>query len=228
MRVVIVTFPGSNCDRDVSIAVTKITGKKPLSIWHQDHEIPNCDLVIIPGGFSYGDYLRCGAVAANSPIMREVKNHASRGGAVLGICNGFQILLEAKLLNGALIRNSKLKFVCKEVNLKISTNINSPFLDKVNREDTIKLPIAHNEGNFFADEKTLERIEGEGLVAMRYYNTDNNSDYNPNGSINDIAGILSENGKILGMMPHPERYIEEELGGLDGYKFLKNSIDNLS
>ena len=228
MRVTIITFPGSNCDRDVSVAIKKITGKNPSNIWHQENEVPNCDLIILPGGFSYGDYLRCGAVAAHSPVMKEVKNHAARGGAVLGICNGFQILLEAKLLEGALIRNSRLKFVCKRVALKINKQINSPFLNHFKQNDIIHLPIAHNEGNYFADSATLKKIEDKGLVALRYHTSSDGNSFNPNGSINNIAAILSDNGKVLGMMPHPERYVDNELGGLDGFEFLKSTLEQLS
>ena len=228
MRVTIITFPGSNCDRDVSVAIKKITGKNPSNIWHQENEVPNCDLIILPGGFSYGDYLRCGAVAAHSPVMKEVKNHAARGGAVLGICNGFQILLEAKLLEGALIRNSGLKFVCKQVALKINKQINSPFLHHFKQNDIIHLPIAHNEGNYFADSETLKQIEDKGLVALKYHTSSDGNSFNPNGSINNIAAILSDNGKVLGMMPHPERYVDNELGGLDGFEFLKSTLEQLS
>ena len=228
MRIVIVTFPGSNCNRDMSVAINKVTGRRPLGVWHTDNHIPNCDLIIIPGGFSYGDYLRCGALAAHSSIMKEVRNHASRGGAILGICNGFQVLIESGLLPGILMRNISLKFICREVVLKVVNHINTPFLNQYIKDEKLYLPIAHNEGNYYANNDTINELEENGRVAFKYSKNQNDVSYNPNGSINDIAGVLSENGKILGMMPHPERYISEELGGVDGLTFLKRTIASLS
>ena len=216
MRVAVVTFPGSNCDRDVSVAVTNIIGKKPLSIWHQDHEIPNCDLIIIPGGFSYGDYLRCGAVAANSPIMREVKNHTSRGGAVLGICNGFQILTEANLLPGTLLKNRSLKFISKAVGINILRN-DTFFTSCFQKDQTVFIPVAHHDGNFFIEKDSLMKIEDNNQVAMRYSEP-------VNGSCNDIAGLYNESFNVLGLMPHPERAVDKRTGSDDGIIFFKSMM----
>ncbi|MEL7129391.1 MAG: phosphoribosylformylglycinamidine synthase subunit PurQ [Pseudomonadota bacterium] len=210
MKTAIIVFPGSNCDRDAETALHQATGQAPAMVWHKDGEIPpETDLVMIPGGFSYGDYLRCGAMAANSPIIQQLHDHADRGGYVLGICNGFQVLTETGLLPGALVRNASLNFVCKPQGLKIES-ANTAFTSAYAGQDEIVVPIAHHDGNYIAEDATLDRLENEGRVAFRYAGD------NPNGSARDIAGILSENGRILGMMPHPERAIGGHEGGTDG------------
>ncbi|WP_420961916.1 phosphoribosylformylglycinamidine synthase subunit PurQ [Brucella sp. IR073] len=210
MKSAVVLLPGLNRDRDMIAALTKISGKAPQTVWQTDTEIPDVDLIVIPGGFSYGDYLRCGAIAARMPVMNAIREKAEKGVMVMGVCNGFQILLEAGLLPGALMRNASLKFVCREVKLEVS-NANTAFTRGYAAGEIIRCPVAHHDGNFFADEETLKRIEGEGQVAFRYA-----EGTNPNGSINDIAGIVSERGNVLGMMPHPENLIESAHGGSDG------------
>lgn len=217
MKTAVIVFPGSNCDRDAQDALAKLTGKAPAMVWHKDGEIPaGTDLVMVPGGFSYGDYLRCGAMAGNSPIISQLKAHAERGGYVLGVCNGFQILTETGLLPGALVRNASLHFVCRPQKLKVESS-NTAFTSAYTGGSEIVIPIAHAEGNFFADDATLDRLEGEGRVAFRYA-----AGENPNGAARDIAGILSENGRILGMMPHPERAIGNHEGGGDGIALFKS------
>lgn len=210
MRTAVIQFPGSNRDRDMIAAVTKISGKPPIVVWHKETTLPDVDLVILPGGFSYGDYLRSGAIAARSPIMAAVRAAAERGVLVLGVCNGFQILTEAGLLPGVLMRNASLRFVCREVKLEV-TNNRSAFTSGYERGQVIRCPVAHHDGNYFADAETLRRIEDERRVAFRYA-----AGTNPNGSINDIAGIFNEAGNVLGMMPHPENLIEAAHGGTDG------------
>jgi phosphoribosylformylglycinamidine synthase I len=208
MRAAVITFPGSNCDRDLAVAFQR-AGAEVARVWHKDAALPaDVDIVGIPGGFSFGDYLRCGAIAARAPIMDAVRAHAARGGLVIGICNGFQVLLEAGLLPGALMRNAGLKFVCKGVDLIAETS-DSPFTARYLPKALIRLPVAHADGNYQADPETLARLEGEGRVAFRYVAS-------PNGAANDIAGILSENRRILGMMPHPERAVDAMAGGIDG------------
>jgi phosphoribosylformylglycinamidine synthase I len=216
----VIVFPASNCDRDAKTALTDMTGKTPAMIWHQDSDLPDVDLVVIPGGFSYGDYLRCGAMASQSPVMRAVKAHADRGGAVLGICNGFQVLTESHLLPGALMRNAGLKFVCKPVSLKVE-EAQSAFTRGYDKGQTVTFPIAHGEGNYFADDETLDRLEGENRVVFRYA-------ANPNGSARDIAGILSEKRNVLGLMPHPERVVDPATGGTDGRKLFQSLIETLT
>ncbi|PYE89740.1 phosphoribosylformylglycinamidine synthase subunit PurQ [Phyllobacterium leguminum] len=210
MKSAVVLLPGLNRDRDMIAALTKISGKAPQTVWQTDTEIPDVDLIVIPGGFSYGDYLRCGAIAARMPVMQAIREKAEKGVMVMGVCNGFQILLEAGLLPGALMRNASLKFVCREVKLEVS-NANTAFTRGYAPGEIIRCPVAHHDGNFFADAETLKRIEGEGQIAFRYAERTN-----PNGSINDIAGIVSERGNVLGMMPHPENLIESAHGGIDG------------
>jgi phosphoribosylformylglycinamidine synthase subunit PurQ / glutaminase len=228
MRVAVAIFPGSNCDRDIIVAIKKITGKSPLRLWHKDTESPNLDLIIIPGGFTFGDYLRCGALAARSPIINNIKNHISRGGALLGVCNGFQILIEANILPGSLVRNKKLLFTCRETTLEIQNSLQSPFLSSFNKGDCLNIPVAHNEGNYIANSELLKELEDNGRIAFKYKKkSDNETNYNPNGSLNDIAGILSKNGRVLGMMPHPERSINTLHGGTDGLKFLTKSIEQI-
>ncbi|MEW9918792.1 phosphoribosylformylglycinamidine synthase subunit PurQ [Marimonas sp. MJW-29] len=208
MRAAVIVFPGSNCDRDLAVAFER-AGAEVEMVWHKDTDLPGkVDIVGIPGGFSYGDYLRCGAIAAQSPIVKSVKSHAERGGYVLGICNGFQVLTETGLLPGALLRNAGLKYICKTVGLRVETS-NSDFTNGYNAGDVINIPIAHHDGNYFADPDTIERLQGEDRVAFTY--TDN-----PNGAQADIAGILSENRRVLGMMPHPERAADAGHGGTDG------------
>ena len=209
MKSAVIVFPGSNCDRDAQVALASLTGEEPVMVWHKDGQIPDgTDLIMVPGGFSYGDYLRCGAMAANSPVISALKRHAERGGYVLGVCNGFQVLTETRLLPGALLRNAGLDFVCKPQALKVE-NSNTAFTSAYAGKDEISVPVAHHDGNYVADEETLDRLEGEGRVAFRYAG-------NPNGSARDIAGILSENGRVLGLMPHPERAIGGHEGGEDG------------
>ena len=208
MKAAVITFPGSNCDRDMAVAF-EAAGAQVTRVWHKDAALPEgTDIVGIPGGFSFGDYLRCGAIAARSPIAAAVKDHAARGGYVLGVCNGFQVLVETGLLPGVLMRNAGLKFVCKPVALRVET-VASDFTAAYDAGQTVTIPIAHHDGNYQADADTLARLEAEDRVAFRYVS-------NPNGSKNDIAGILSENRRVLGMMPHPERAVSDALGGTDG------------
>ena len=218
MKSAVVLLPGLNRDRDMIAALTKVGGRAPLTVWQTDTEIPDVDLIVIPGGFSYGDYLRCGAIAARMPVMRAVAEKAAKGVLVMGVCNGFQILLEAGLLPGALMRNTSLKFVCREVKLEVA-NANTAFTRAYQPGQIIRCPVAHHDGNYFADPETLARLEGEGQVAFRYA-----EGTNPNGSINNIAGIVSEKGNVLGMMPHPENLIEAAHGGVDGRGLSESAL----
>jgi phosphoribosylformylglycinamidine synthase len=220
MKASVIVFPASNCDRDVAVALERVTGTKPAMVWHGETDLPPSDLVVLPGGFSFGDYLRSGAMAARSPIMGEVVARAKAGTPVLGICNGFQILTEAQLLPGALMRNAGLHFVCKEVPVTVERP-DLPYTNKFCRGETLRLHVAHHDGNYFADEATLDRLEGEGRVAFRYTE-------NPNGSARDIAGIADETGKILGMMPHPERSADGRLGHKDGRRLFESVMEALS
>ena len=221
----VIVFPGSNCDRDIARALEKSNFRNKM-VWHKDNELPKSDLVVIPGGFSYGDYLRSGAIAAKSNILHEVIKAAKKGCLILGICNGFQILIEAGLLQGALLRNQNLKFLSKDVCLKVVNNKNK-FCNKYKKNELIKLNIAHNEGNFFTDERHLKILEDKDLIPFKYCNTngDIDRDSNPNGSINNIAGILNDEKNILGMMPHPERMVDSIISNQDGIK-LFNSLLN--
>jgi phosphoribosylformylglycinamidine synthase subunit PurQ / glutaminase len=213
MKTAVIVFPGSNCDRDLAVGFEQATGQKPLMIWHRETALPDgIDLIGVPGGFSYGDYLRSGAMAARSPVMREVASAAAKGTYVLGICNGFQVLTETGLLPGALMRNAGIKFVCRDVALTV-TNSQSAFTSLYAANENITIPVAHHDGNYFADDAVLDRLEGEGRVAFRYAE-------NVNGSARDIAGVLNETGNVLGMMPHPERMLEAAHGGLDGKRLL--------
>ena len=213
MRAAVVVFPGSNCDRDMVVALSK-SGADVTTVWHKDADLPlNLDLVVIPGGFSFGDYLRCGAIAAQSPICRSVVDHANRGGYVLGVCNGFQVLTETGLVPGALMRNSGLNFLCKTVYLNVETE-DSAFTSGYGQGTEIQVPIAHHDGNYFATDPELATLRDEGRVAFRY------SD-NPNGSSDSIAGVLSSNRRVLGMMPHPERAMESEMGSTDGQALFR-------
>ncbi|MEM8653719.1 MAG: phosphoribosylformylglycinamidine synthase subunit PurQ [Pseudomonadota bacterium] len=220
MRAAVVVFPGSNCDRDLAVAL-RAAGAEVEMVWHKDTDLPkDVDLVGVPGGFSFGDYLRCGAIAANSPICRAVKAHAERGGYVFGVCNGFQVLTETGILPGALLRNAGLKYICKTVGLKVETS-QSAFTERYNAGDVVDIPIAHHDGNYFADDTTLDTLEGDDRVAFRY--TDN-----PNGSQRDIAGILSDNRRVLGMMPHPERAADAGHGGTDGQALFRAVVGQLT
>ena len=224
MNISVITFPGSNCDRDVITAAAEITGKQPTAVWHKDTNLGNPDLVIIPGGFSFGDYLRCGAIASKSPAMDEVIEHSLRGGMVMGICNGFQVLVETGLLPGALIRNKGLKFVCRDTNLKTHQHGKDIMAGFQDGEEMV-IPVAHNEGQYFADDDTLKRIQDNGQIAFTYTPMGDEKDYNPNGAALDIAGITSENGRVLGMMPHPERKMSDTVGGADGRRLLTAIIE---
>ena len=217
MKTAVIVFPGSNCDRDAEVALRQATGQDPTMVWHKDGTLPeDTDLVMVPGGFSYGDYLRCGAMAANSPVISQLHAHAERGGYILGVCNGFQILCETGLLPGALMRNMSLDFVCKPQPLKVES-ANSAFTSAYASGSEVTIPIAHHDGNYVADEDTLSALEGEGRVAFRYVG-------NPNGSARDIAGVISENGRVLGMMPHPERAIGGHEGGTDGLGMFESLL----
>ena len=216
MKSTVIVFPGSNCDRDAAIALNKFNFKNSM-IWHNESSLPKTDLVVLPGGFSFGDYLRTGCIASKSLIINDVVQHAKKGGLVLGICNGFQILLETGLLQGTLLRNKKLRFISKNVYLKVTNNENS-FCNNYKKNKIIELPIAHNEGNYFANKGILKDLEQKNLIAFKYCNIkgDLNEDSNPNGSLHNIAGILNVEKNILGIMPHPERLIDPILSGEDG------------
>ncbi|MFO0994484.1 MAG: phosphoribosylformylglycinamidine synthase subunit PurQ [Hyphomicrobiales bacterium] len=208
MKSAVIVFPGINRETDMMRALEAITGTKSIAVWHADTELPPVDLVVVPGGFSYGDYLRCGAIAARSPIMNDVRAKAAKGLKVLGVCNGFQILTEAGLLPGALIRNAGLRFVCRQVKLRVE-NTRTYFTNRLNQGDVVRCPIAHGEGNYVCDDETLAALEGEGRVVFRYV------EGNPNGATNDIAGIVNKPGNVIGMMPHPENMIEPLHGATD-------------
>ncbi|MGE4410149.1 MAG: phosphoribosylformylglycinamidine synthase subunit PurQ [Sphingomonadales bacterium] len=220
MKSAVIVFPGSNCDRDMAVAIEQASGSAPVMLWHRETEIPaGTDLIAVPGGFSYGDYLRSGAMASRSPVMAAVKAAAERGVAVLGVCNGFQVLTETGLLPGALMRNAGIHFVCRDVALTVGNN-QSLFTSRYEADERIVIPVAHHDGNYFADEATLDRLEGEGRVAFRYAE-------NVNGSARDIAGILNEGGNVLGMMPHPERASEPAHGNLDGARLFQGLVEGL-
>jgi len=219
MHAAVIVFPGSNCDRDMAVALER-AGAKVSMVWHKDTKLPDgVDLIGVPGGFSFGDYLRCGAIAANSPICRSVAAHAEKGGYVLGICNGFQVLTETGLLPGVLLRNAALKYICKPVDLTVQT-ADSVFTSGYEAGQTMTIPIAHHDGNYFADAETLKRLHGEARVAFTYND-------NPNGSVDDIAGVLSENRRVLGMMPHPERMAEAAHGGTDGAAMFDSLVSQV-
>ena len=217
MKAAVIVFPGSNCDRDCKVAIERSTGASVDMVWHGDTALPvGLDLIVLPGGFSYGDYLRCGAMASLSPIMSEVKAAAERGVATVGICNGFQVLCEMRLLPGALLRNEKLKYVCKAIDLEV-TNSQTRFTAGYKGRRQVAMTVGNGEGNFFADDATLDRLEGEGQVVFRYLN-------NPNGSARDIAGIVNARGNVLGLMPHPDRAFEAELGSADGAILFQSAL----
>ena len=220
MKTAVVVFPGSNCDRDIAVALEQVTGTKPVMVWHRDTTLPDdVSLVAVPGGFSYGDYLRSGAIAARSPIMRDVVERADAGLPVLGICNGFQVLTEAGLLPGALMRNAGLDFVCRDVSLTVGDS-RSRFTSGYAAGETVRVPVAHHDGNYVADAETLDRLEGEGQVALRYAEP-------VNGSARDIAGLVNARGNVLGMMPHPERRVEAAHGGTDGRRLFESLLDTI-
>ena len=229
MKFGIVTFPGSNCDYDTFQAVVETLGEEAVMLWHKDHDLQGSDVVILPGGFSYGDYLRPGAIARFSPIMQEVVQHAERGGPVIGICNGFQIACEAGLLPGALLRNASLKFVCAPIHLRVESN-DTWFTSRYERGESIVLPIAHGDGRYSADDETLDRLEGEGQIVFRYAPSALEAEeaYNPNGSMRDIAGIVNGAGNVLGMMPHPERAVDALLGSADGLPLFESILQRVA
>ncbi|MCW5731965.1 MAG: phosphoribosylformylglycinamidine synthase subunit PurQ [Alphaproteobacteria bacterium] len=230
MKAAVIVFPGSNCDRDVQVALGRSMGRAPLMVWHRDSALPeDLDLVVIPGGFSYGDYLRAGAMAAHSPVMRDVVEKARRGLAVLAICNGFQIATEAGLLPGVLMRNASLRFVCKDVHLRVEQS-QTPFTARYEQGQVIRIPIGHAEGNYFTDPDTLRRLEDRGQIAFRYCTPtgETNAEANPNGSLANIAGIFNETRTVLGLMPHPERLADPLLGGNDGRAMFDSLVEALS
>ena len=226
MRAAVILFPGINREGDAARALRQSSGAEPGIVWHADQDLPQgTELVVLPGGFSYGDYLRCGAIAARAPIMRAVRDHAARGGLVLGICNGFQILCEAGLLPGALMRNAGLKFICKPVRVRVE-NADTPFTNACQKGEVLTMPIAHMEGNYFCDEATLAELQRDQRIVFRYSSPSGEitEDANPNGSLDNIAGICSPGRNVLGMMPHPERASEPELGGTDGFKIFESLV----
>ena len=229
MRANVIVFPGSNCDRDVKVALEAVSGHRVRMVWHGVNEIPPCDLIVLPGGFSYGDYLRCGAMAAHAPIMRDIVAKAKAGVPVLGICNGFQMLCETGLLPGVLMRNALLTFVCRDVYLKVE-NAATVFTGAYKEGEIIRIPVAHHDGNYFADNDTLNRLESEGRVVFRYTDAEGASTgaANPNGAQRNIAGICDAAGRIVGMMPHPERLYEPELGGTDGRRLFESLVSALA
>ena len=229
MKAAVIVFPGSNCDRDVVVALEASTGRAPVRVWHDEAVLPPCDLIVLPGGFAHGDYLRAGAMAARSAVMGEVVRRASAGVPVLAICNGFQVATEAGLLPGALMRNASLRFVCRDVCLRVETT-ESPFTAPYDAGQVVRMPIAHFDGNYFADSETLVRLEGDGRVAFRYVDSDGaaGAHANPNGSANHIAGILNRSRTVLGLMPHPERLADKALGGEDGRAMFDGLVEALS
>ena len=226
MKSAVIVFPGSNRERDAARAIEAVSGRKPIMAWHADPELPDVDLIVLPGGFSYGDYLRCGAIAARSPVMRDVVDKARRGVTVLGICNGFQILTEAGLLPGALMRNRGLAFICHDAHLRVE-RIDTAFTRRYRPGQVVRFPVAHGEGNYFADEETLRRLDGEGRVLFRYVTPagEMTDAGNRNGSRLNIAGILNERGNVLGLMPHPENHIDPLAGGTDGRPLFESLLD---
>ena len=230
MNSAVLVFPGINRERDMARALKLITGRAPAMVWHADTELPgNTDLVVLPGGFSYGDYLRCGAIAARAPIMHAVRAFAGRGGLVLGVCNGFQILCESGLLPGVLMRNAAIKFICRDVHLRVERS-DTPFTRGYNAGQVIRVPVAHGEGNFVADEETVARLEQEGRVLFRYTAPDGSLDpkWNVNGATNAIAGVVNDKGNVLGLMPHPENHVEAALGPTDGRGLFAGLVDHLA
>jgi phosphoribosylformylglycinamidine synthase subunit PurQ / glutaminase len=230
MKAAVLVFPGINRERDMARTLRLVSGREPAMVWHAEPALPaGTDLVVIPGGFSYGDYLRCGAIAARAPVMDAVRAHAERGGLVLAVCNGFQILCETGLLPGVLMRNAALKFICREVCLRVERS-DTPFTRGYNAGQVISVPVAHGEGNYVADKKTIARLEGEGRVLFRYTAPDGSLDpqWNHNGATNAIAGILNEAGNVLGMMPHPENHVEASMGSTDGRGLFAGLVQHLA
>ncbi|MBX9992911.1 phosphoribosylformylglycinamidine synthase subunit PurQ [Phreatobacter oligotrophus] len=229
MKAAVIVFPGSNRERDIAYALELTSGQKPALVWHGDRDLPaGTDLVVLPGGFSYGDYLRCGAIAARATVMDAVRAHAARGGLVLGVCNGFQILCEAGLLPGVLMRNAQLKFIARNIHLKVERS-DTPFTRRYNAGAVIEVPVAHGEGNFIADAETVAKLEGEGRVVFRYCDAAGQvtADANINGATNAIAGIVSENRRVLGMMPHPENHVDPAIGSTDGRGLFESLAEAL-
>jgi len=229
MKAAVIVFPGSNCDRDVQVALRQAMGSEPLTVWHKDSDFDKVDLIVLPGGFSYGDYLRCGAMAANSPVMKEVVARAHKGVAVLGICNGFQMLTETGLVPGVLMRNADLRFVCRDVTIKVESS-QSLFTAKYEQGQAIRIPIAHHDGNYYADDDTLSALEDRGQIAFRYCDSEGklSEAANPNGSQRNIAGVYNETRTVLGLMPHPERLSDPKLGGTDGRALFDGLVEALS
>ncbi|PLX30462.1 MAG: phosphoribosylformylglycinamidine synthase I [Ignavibacteria bacterium] len=225
----VVVFPGSNCDHDAYHATKHVLGESAEFLWHKESDLRGVDVVVLPGGFSYGDYLRCGAISRFSSVMKEVVKHAENGGHVIGICNGFQVLTELGLLPGALLRNESLKFVCKDVHLRVE-NAEGAFTNRYEKNAVLQIPVAHGEGNFYTDSETLKSIEDNGQVAFRYVEKDGtvSAAANPNGSLNNIAGITNQQGNVLGMMPHPERVVEQLLGSSDGLGVFESLVDTIA
>jgi phosphoribosylformylglycinamidine synthase len=228
MKASVIVFPGSNCDRDAAAALEAVTGKPPRMVWHGEADLPQSDLIVLPGGFSYGDYLRSGAMAAHSPIMRAVAAKARDGVAVLGICNGFQVLTEVGLLPGTLMRNASLRFICKDIHIR-PERADTPYTRFYDQGRAIRIPIAHKDGNYFADGETLDRLEGEGRIAFRYCDArgEITEDANPNGSRRNIAGLYDASRRILGLMPHPERMVDPIQGGMDGRRLFESLVSSL-
>ena len=222
-------FPGSNCDRDVAVAIEQASGRPPAMVWHRETDLPAVDLIVLPGGFAYGDYLRAGAMAARSPVMAEVVRRAEDGVAVLGLCNGFQILTECGLLPGVLMRNRDLRFLCKDVTLRVES-ADSPFTGRYAAGQILRMPIAHNDGNYFVGDEVIDRLEGEGRVAFRYCAADGSTDESqaPNGARHSIAGLFNQRRTVLGLMPHPERAADPALGGVDGRLLFDSLVEALS
>lgn len=229
MKAAIVVFPGSNREIDAKAALAEAMGHEPVMVWHRDTSLPRVDIVVVPGGFSYGDYLRCGAIAANSPVLREIKARAEQGMSVIGICNGFQIITEAGMLPGVLLRNANLKFVCRNVGLRVETS-NSRFTSGYRKGQVLSIPVAHHDGNYFADSRTLDELEAEDRIAFRYCGSEGRLDtrYNPNGSVRHIAGILNRKRNVLGLMPHPENAIEPLHGSTDGRALFHSLVEAVS
>jgi phosphoribosylformylglycinamidine synthase subunit PurQ / glutaminase len=229
MKSAVIVFPGSNCDRDAAVALEQASGNAPTMVWHRDTEMPDVDLIVLPGGFSHGDYLRGGAIAARAPIMREVVRRGEQGTPIMGICNGFQILTESGLLPGVLMRNAGLKFICRDVTVSVSDDT-SVFTNQYAKDQVLRVPVANNEGNYFADDATLDQLEDDGRIAFRYADESGavTAAANPNGSARNIAGIYNETRTILGLMPHPERAVDSRHCGTDGKGFFTSIVQALS